>query len=88
MENEPKKELITEKLTIPEMINHHKALIKLYTELSKNERDKKNIQSSRISFDKTARSVCNTASIKIKAYEDFIMHLQGCITLMRGDFEN
>jgi|JI7StandDraft_1071085.scaffolds.fasta_scaffold242138_2 hypothetical protein len=85
MENETKNKLITEgsALSIPEMIKHHNALIKLYKDLSKIERDRKNLNAPKISFNKTAREVCNTASIRINAYDDFILHLQGCITLMR-----
>ncbi len=71
-------------LTTPEMITHTNALIQLYRDLSKNERERKRLHSSRISVSREARDICNTASIRIKAFDDFIAHLQGCVNLMRG----
>lgn len=66
-----------------EIIDHLKSLIKLYGDLSRLERDRKNLNSPRISVSKTAREICNTASVRIKAYDDFILHLKGCITILK-----
>lgn len=67
------------------MIKHHKALIKLFTDLSQIERDRKKANASKVSFNKTSREIVNTASIRINCYSDFIDHLHGCITLMTCD---
>ncbi len=72
-------------LSTKEIILHNKALIKLYRDLSEQERAVKKTLATKISISKTARDVCNAASIRIKCYDDFIQHLQGCNYLLTDE---
>lgn len=62
----------------PEQIkNHLDGRIKHYEKFKDHERDQKNRHAAKISKSSISKEICNTASIRIKAYDDFVGHLQG-----------
>jgi hypothetical protein len=67
-----------------EIKTHIKALIKFYEELIEVERVRKSVHSSKISTRKESRQICETASIRISCYTDFINHFKGCLTVLVG----
>lgn len=71
-------------MTTEQVKNHIDGLIAHYEKFKGNERDLKNTHAPKIRTSSISKYICNTASIRIKAYDDFVGHLKGLTYLIES----
>lgn len=61
---------------------HIGSLITVYESFAMSETQKRKANLHKISTNRLSREICNSASIRIEAYNDFINQLKGVLTVM------